>query len=667
MPASLAISPYWAAVHGFSFVMDIFFRDIQQRNAHSIPTDGPVIFVIAPHANQFIDPLVVLKHCGRETGFLAAKKSMDKFWIGLFARTVSSIPVERPQDLAKAGKGKIFMRNSGEQPLKLYGIGTEFTKQVGPRGAILLNSSLGSDMVEVVSIESDTELTLKKTFDIKSESQADATLFSEITGATYKVVPHVDQSVMFKTVTERLKAGGCVGIFPEGGSHDRSEFLPLKAGVTIMALGAMAEHPGLEVKIVPVGLNYFHPDRFRSRAVVEFGDPITVDHKLVEDYKKGGADKRNACSKLLDDIYKALKAVTVTAPDYDTLMAIQAARRLYIPHSKKITSAERLDISRRFAAAYQAFHGEPEVQSLYQRIKEYNQRLGYYGIRDHQVKNTGLGYKAAVVLASRLIQVVSMALFALPGALLCLPIGIIAQKISAEKAKEAKAGSNVKIWGRDVIGTWKVLVSAVLFPIAFSFYTLVTIIVMYWKHGFGLAGLLLTAIFTPMILFLFTAVAIRTGEVGLDIVMSLKPLVLAVIDPKSMEPLRTMRTELQQQLISVADKFGPSIIEGYATGEGRIIKPEDFAAKATDGTIKGKLLFGGALIDGTTQLIGGTTQLIGDTTQLIGSLQSEVQKRFQRVEVQTFRWEEVSEGEEDEVFFFHKDDVQALRDDKKNA
>lgn len=66
---------------------------------------------------------------------------------------------------------------------------------------------------------------------------------------------------MFQSVTERLAEGKCVGIFPEGGSHDRPEFLPFKAGAAIMALTAMDKHPGLDVKIVPVGLNYFHGDR----------------------------------------------------------------------------------------------------------------------------------------------------------------------------------------------------------------------------------------------------------------------------------------------------------------------------------------------------------------------------------------------------------------------
>ena len=65
-------------------------------------------------------------------------------------------------------------------------------------------------------------------------------------------------------VFKRLSAGGAVGIFPEGGSHDRTEMLPLKAGFTIMALGAMARSPGLRLHIVPTGLYYFRPDAFRS-------------------------------------------------------------------------------------------------------------------------------------------------------------------------------------------------------------------------------------------------------------------------------------------------------------------------------------------------------------------------------------------------------------------
>lgn len=43
-----------------------------------------------------------------------------------------------------------------------------------------------------------------------------------------------------------------------------------------MALGAMAEKPGLKVNIVGSGLKYFNPSKFRSRAVIEFGVPYEI-------------------------------------------------------------------------------------------------------------------------------------------------------------------------------------------------------------------------------------------------------------------------------------------------------------------------------------------------------------------------------------------------------
>jgi 1-acyl-sn-glycerol-3-phosphate acyltransferase len=87
-----------------------------------------------------------------------------------------------------------------------------------------------------------------------------------------------------------------------------------------MALGAMANNPSVQVKIVPVGLSYFHAHRFRSRAVIEFGAAMDVPLEYVAMFKEGGAQKREAVSKFLDLIYDGLKTVTVQAPDYDTLM-----------------------------------------------------------------------------------------------------------------------------------------------------------------------------------------------------------------------------------------------------------------------------------------------------------------------------------------------------------
>ena len=85
-----------------------------------------------------------------------------------------------------------------------------------------------------------------------------------------------------------------------------------------MALGSLAADPDSGLRIVPCGMNYFHAHKFRSRAVVEFGTPMEVPKELVDMYRSG--ERREAIRRLLTLIYQALVAVTVTSPDYDTLM-----------------------------------------------------------------------------------------------------------------------------------------------------------------------------------------------------------------------------------------------------------------------------------------------------------------------------------------------------------
>jgi glycerol-3-phosphate O-acyltransferase/dihydroxyacetone phosphate acyltransferase len=127
----------------------------------------------------------------------------------------------------------------------LVGVDTQFTIQVQPKAHIQItlphlhskDTSI-SFALTVVSVVSDHQLVVKEHLPNMLRDkvmEADIPLYSA-GPYSYKITPFVDQAEMFAKVTERLVQGGCVGIFPEGGSHDRPELLPLKAGVTIMAL-----------------------------------------------------------------------------------------------------------------------------------------------------------------------------------------------------------------------------------------------------------------------------------------------------------------------------------------------------------------------------------------------------------------------------------------------
>lgn len=128
----------------------------------------------------------------------------------------------RPQDLAKPGKGRIQLLNRKSDPLRITGIDTNFTQQLHVRDSIVLPKNVGQS--EVVEIVSDTEIIIKREFkDLKSLE-----LLTQNDGTLYKCMPHIEQEDVYNTVYDELNNGRCITIFPEGGSHDRAEMLPLK-------------------------------------------------------------------------------------------------------------------------------------------------------------------------------------------------------------------------------------------------------------------------------------------------------------------------------------------------------------------------------------------------------------------------------------------------------
>lgn len=532
----------------------------------SQPKGVPIVFVAAPHHNQFLDALLlsseVLRASNRKLSFLTADKSMNRFFIGHMARAMESIPVKRAADAAKPGIGTIYMNDTAPST-HIFGMGTQFSKQLSPKMSIALSSSLGGATGEVEEIVDDAHVILKKEL---SKPQAKNALLAVNPASTneaikYKVLPYIDQEVMYKAVYDKLRDGGSIGIFPEGGSHDRSDLLPLKAGVSVMALGAMASNPHLQVQIVPVGMSYFHAHKFRSRAVVEFGTPRAVPRDLVELFKQGGNDKRAACASLLDIIYDGLKSVTVQAPDYETLMVIQAGRRLFKTPGQHLTLGQVVELNRRLIAGYLSYKDDVKIIALRNKILKYNRRLQDLGIRDHQVEAaTRKSWKSAGLLLYRVWLLVIWGLLALPGAMLHLPVFLTAKYISHKKAKEALANSTVKIKARDVIGSWKVLVSLALIPLLYLYYViLTTYIATTYGDQIGLNDFLIrwSPLFALLSLPYLGISALKFGEVGMDIYKSLPPLFVSLLpwNERELSKIKRMRQELSNELADISGCF----------------------------------------------------------------------------------------------------------------
>jgi len=216
----------WIVLRLLSLCLAIFFRETAAFGEDRLPDarTSSVIFVCAPHANQFMDPVMVMRHAGRPVGFLTAAVSMRRLVVGTLARLLNSIPVERAQDMAVKGVGTVVSVSGS----RIVGEGTRFVADF-PQGRDAMSIVLDGEAYVVTEVICDTEL-------IVAHEPPGGLPNSLSLPATYKILPKVDQAVVYEAVYNVLHAGGAVGIFPEGGSHDRTTLLPLKAGFTIMAL-----------------------------------------------------------------------------------------------------------------------------------------------------------------------------------------------------------------------------------------------------------------------------------------------------------------------------------------------------------------------------------------------------------------------------------------------
>ena len=145
--------------------------------------------------------------------------------------------------------------------------------------------------------------------------------------------PRAMRSVLetFEACFKVLEQNGAVGIFPEGITYDDSQLKTVKTGAARMALELEHRHCGkLGLEIVPVGLTYSAKERYRSEALVHFGEPIHVAH-FVGSYHT----RRKQCiEELNSEIERRLQSLIVHLPKLEQARVVEAVKRLYLERLK---------------------------------------------------------------------------------------------------------------------------------------------------------------------------------------------------------------------------------------------------------------------------------------------------------------------------------------------
>ncbi|GMI44200.1 hypothetical protein TrCOL_g3463 [Triparma columacea] len=583
---------YFSVKVFFHSILSIFFKEVEITGLDNIPRDGPVIFV-GNHANQFVDGIMLMTTCAHhKVSFLVAEKSWNRRVIGDIAFAMGAVPVARAQDKAKRGSGKlkVVKVEHGDPSAS----GTSLKVRISGMNGCNFSTSLKvgdkirpegySTAYKVLEVGMNGEDSLLVEVDVESKFYNDTS-----TEYNYEIFARVDQSAVYSKVLNKLEKGGCIGIFPEGGSHDRTDLLPLKVGVALIAYTALDKR-GLNIPIVPVGLNYFNMGHFRGRSVVEYGEPIYLDPKTLDGYLAGGDEKKAVCNGLLKKIEDGMRSVIVTAPDYDTLKHVHVARRLW-KRDAHMGAEEKQDLNRRFSLGLQQllakFQGNlpRDLSDFLSRIKLYQAELEDLGIKDYQVKTLdteedhtvaeptqriqrSLSYpldeKQAETLMKdvgvpyRILHMVFTIILALiPAVLLNLPIGLLSTLYAERKRKKALANSKVKIKGMDVLLSEKVIFCIVMVPALWISYAIAAILFTNMDYT------TITLVFVSMPIFSY--VGIMATEAGMVDFKDLKPHI-AKLDPSKRKRIRTlpsMRLQLVKELKEFVRKFGPTLGELY--------------------------------------------------------------------------------------------------------
>ena len=229
-----------------------------------------------------------------------------------------------------------------------------------------------------------------------------------------------------------------------------------------------------------------------------------------------------------------------------------------------------VELNRRLVKGYTHYKDDPRIINLKRSVSAYNKQLWLLGIRDHQVEYARIStLKVIFMLLYRLGKLAVMAVGTLPGLVLFAPVFVASKLISIKKSREALAASTVKLEGRDVMATWKLLVALAFAPLLYALYT---VLLTWWTYRNRVQGIVPTwvplwlVVFFAMIFFpSITFAALRFGETGMDIAKSLRPLLLCLYptSANTLVKLRAKRAKLSADVTEVINTLGPEMFPDF--------------------------------------------------------------------------------------------------------
>jgi 1-acyl-sn-glycerol-3-phosphate acyltransferase len=276
----------------------------------------------------------------------------------------------------------------------------------------------------------------------------------------------------FIAARELLARGGTIGICPEGVSHDAPGLKPIKTGAARISLAAVSTGEVSDLRIVPAGLYYTSKTRFRSDALLYFGNPIAVEPVELE---PDGTPPRDAVRQLSSQIEKALREVILDAQHEEELQTTARAERIFSSASNdgepESLKAE-LRLQQRFIKAYPVLQSlQPDrLRRLELRMLRFEHELSQAGVDTDELTPPSSTMRVIVAILRRSILFLLLLGPALIGTVTHYPAYKLGGFLATRLARDSD----------DVVSTIKIVSALLLFPLTWIVLTVLGYVFFNW-------------------------------------------------------------------------------------------------------------------------------------------------------------------------------------------
>lgn len=192
----------------------------------------------------------------------------------------------------------------------------------------------------------------------------------------------------FNAIYDILKKNGNFIMFSEGICVQEKRLQNLRKGTARIAFGA-EEKFGLDINIVPVGINYTYPSSFRKEVMINFHDSFSIK-ELKDLYTENPARALRMFNEKCEEGLKK-EVIIIEDPDNDWMaeQLLKMGRNdMILPFFRwRFISDERRIMEKKLADKinYLSEKDQGQLESLKEKVHSYTERLKSSGLKDENI------------------------------------------------------------------------------------------------------------------------------------------------------------------------------------------------------------------------------------------------------------------------------------------